>query len=241
MHGLPALDLCDIVVQTLRSPQTIKKPSVAVSGREHDRSLCWREYDIRNWKNLERSNKVRSEIDQLNQVDHVSSNAHSSQGDSTLYLSEDNEAVIKMIIKGRSPTKRHVTRTHRVGCFTESILMPRSKSGMLTSRTNSLTLTKGSFSKKEWNNLFRLLNIMNLSMFFRSHFSYFVSDPSRNLTPVSKREQEHNFGEVSAMTKPMPTSSAQAKARPRNLVCQVSHGPCSWNERTALNNPDNPV
>ena len=27
---------------------------------------------------------------------------------------EDNEAVIKMIVKGRSPTMRHVSRTHRV-------------------------------------------------------------------------------------------------------------------------------
>ena len=31
-----------------------------------------------------------------------------------LYIFEDNEAVIKMIIKGRSPTMRHVSRTHRV-------------------------------------------------------------------------------------------------------------------------------
>ena len=31
-----------------------------------------------------------------------------------LYVFEDNEAVIKMIIKGRSPTMRHVARTHRV-------------------------------------------------------------------------------------------------------------------------------
>ena len=31
-----------------------------------------------------------------------------------LYVSEDNEAVMKMIIKGRSPTMRHVSRTHRV-------------------------------------------------------------------------------------------------------------------------------
>ena len=30
------------------------------------------------------------------------------------YYLEDNEAVIKMIIKGRSPTLRHVSRTHRV-------------------------------------------------------------------------------------------------------------------------------
>ena len=32
-----------------------------------------------------------------------------------MYVFEDNEAVIKMIIKGRSPTMRHVSRTHRVG------------------------------------------------------------------------------------------------------------------------------
>ena len=31
-----------------------------------------------------------------------------------LYVFEDKEAVIKMIIKGRSPTVRHVSRTHRV-------------------------------------------------------------------------------------------------------------------------------
>ena len=31
-----------------------------------------------------------------------------------LEVFEDNEAVIKMIIKGRSPTMRHVSRTHRV-------------------------------------------------------------------------------------------------------------------------------
>ena len=31
-----------------------------------------------------------------------------------LYISDENEAVIKMILKGRSPTMRHVSRTHRV-------------------------------------------------------------------------------------------------------------------------------
>ena len=31
-----------------------------------------------------------------------------------LYTFEDNEAVIKMKIKGRSPTMKHVSRTHKV-------------------------------------------------------------------------------------------------------------------------------
>ena len=30
-----------------------------------------------------------------------------------LYIFEDKEAVFQMIIKGRSPTMRHVSRTHR--------------------------------------------------------------------------------------------------------------------------------
>ena len=38
----------------------------------------------------------------------------SSHQEALLYVFEDNEAVIKMIIKGRSPTMRHVSRTHRV-------------------------------------------------------------------------------------------------------------------------------
>ena len=44
----------------------------------------------------------------------TSPRTHSSQGESQLYIFEDNEAVIKMILKGRSPTMRHVSITHRV-------------------------------------------------------------------------------------------------------------------------------
>ena len=51
---------------------------------------------------------------ELSNVDYVSSNAKSSLFGARLYISEDKEAVIKMIIKDRSPTMRHVSRTHRV-------------------------------------------------------------------------------------------------------------------------------
>ena len=53
-------------------------------------------------------------INDLDNVDFISSNVNSSRQEALLYIFEDNEAVIKMIIKGRSPTKRHVSRTHRV-------------------------------------------------------------------------------------------------------------------------------
>ena len=61
--------------------------------------------------NMERE---KQKVDQLSEVDHVPTNTHSSQGESQLYIFDDNEAVIKMIIQGRSPTMRHVSRTHRV-------------------------------------------------------------------------------------------------------------------------------
>ena len=50
----------------------------------------------------------------LSNYDHVPSNAKFSRCGAMLYIFEDNEAVIKMIIKGRSPTMRHVSRTQRV-------------------------------------------------------------------------------------------------------------------------------
>ena len=53
-------------------------------------------------------------LNQLSEVDHVPTNTRSSQGESQLYIFEDNEAVIKMSIEGRSPTMRQVSRTHRV-------------------------------------------------------------------------------------------------------------------------------
>ena len=58
--------------------------------------------------------KRRQKVGQLSDVDYVPTNTHSSQNVSQLYILEDHEAVFKMVIKGRSPTMRRVSRTHRV-------------------------------------------------------------------------------------------------------------------------------
>ena len=47
-------------------------------------------------------------------VYYVSADAKSSRSVAMLYIFEDNEAVINMIIKSRNPTMRHVFRIHRV-------------------------------------------------------------------------------------------------------------------------------
>ena len=50
----------------------------------------------------------------LNHIDCVPSNVQFSHHEALLYVFEDNEAVIKTMIKGRSPTMRQDSRTHGV-------------------------------------------------------------------------------------------------------------------------------
>ena len=59
-------------------------------------------------------NKSHNKIDATKDIGVVPSKVQSARQEALLYVFEDNEAVIKMIIKGRSPTMRHVSRTHRV-------------------------------------------------------------------------------------------------------------------------------
>ena len=83
----------------------------------------------------------------LENFDCVPSNVQSSRQEGLLYVFEDNEAVIKMIIEGRSPTMRHVSRTHRVALdwlFDRINLDPKTKSSTSTPKTNLPT-----FSPKE--------------------------------------------------------------------------------------------
>ena len=71
--------------------------------------------------------KGNRDVDQLSHVDYATTNTHSSQSEYQLYIFEGNEAVIKMIIKRRYPTMRHVSRTHRValdGLFDRINLKP---------------------------------------------------------------------------------------------------------------------
>ena len=92
MDGIPALDLWDFAIEVFYStPNQINK---AKDVREPRRNL--------------------SANTQPNNLDHVPSSGTHIGSNAMLYVFEDNEAVIKMIIKGRSPTMRHVSRTHKV-------------------------------------------------------------------------------------------------------------------------------
>ena len=93
LDGIPALELWDLMVAVLH-------------GNTHQSNQVPH--------TLEKRKKSHGMIDDLDSVDFISSNVKSSRQEALLYVFEDNEAVIKLIIKGRSPTMRHVSRTHRV-------------------------------------------------------------------------------------------------------------------------------
>ena len=131
----------------------------------------------------------------MENIDSVPSNVQSSRQEALLYVFEDNEAVIKMIIKGRSPTMRHVSRTHRVALdwLFDRINLDSKIQIKYIDTKNQLAdiLTKGSFTRDEWNHLLCLFNI--------SHFSLTVCSAA-----MAKRSQQDSGEErVTAKSKPM--------------------------------------
>ena len=108
---------------------------------------------------------------------------------------EDDEAVIKMIVTGRSPTMRHVSRTHRVALdwLFDRINLDSKIQIKYIDTKNQLAdiLTKGHFTRDEWNHLLSLFNI--------SHFSSTVCSDT-----MAKRSQQDSGEErVTAKSRPM--------------------------------------
>ena len=91
----------------------------------------------------------RDDLESVN-VDHCTANAKPSHFGALLYTFWEQEEVITMIIiKVRSPTMRHVSRTHRVAhhwSLTESNWTPQCESHTLIPKTNSQTLMKCNFT-----------------------------------------------------------------------------------------------
>ena len=95
--GLPALELWDLIVSVLGNVPRVSDNPGKPENDAHKRQ------------------KSHSKIDVMKDIDTGSFKCPIlANQEALLYVFEDNEAVIKMIMKGRSPTMRHVSRTHRV-------------------------------------------------------------------------------------------------------------------------------
>ena len=106
---------------------------------------------------VKKHHKFQRRIDVMKDINSVPSNVQSSRQEALLYVFEDNEAVMKMIIKGRSPTMRDVSRTHRVALdwLFDRINLDSTIHIKYIDTENQLAdiLTKGNFTRDEWNHL----------------------------------------------------------------------------------------
>ena len=139
---------------------------------------------------------------------------NSSHQEALLSIFEDNEAVIKMIIKGRSPTMRHVSRTHRVALdwlFDRINLDPTIQIKYIDTKNQIAdVLTKGNFTRDEWNHHLCLFNI--------SHFSSI-----NNLKAMSKRTQEDAGEErVTVKSKTMMNLVSRSSVRDPNVLASTA-------------------
>ena len=140
-------------------------------------------------------------------VDHVPTSRHDPKCLSELVIHEDNEAVIKMTIKGRSPALRHVPRTHRVDLdwLFERI---REDPGVFVKYVNTHDqiadmLTKGQFTSEQWQKLVRLAQIVDVNTL-------------RGATPGGLGESKQQDAKAEQAAKPKP--KAKTKARRSNKM-----------------------
>ena len=172
MDGIPALDLWDFVIEVFHS-----SPNQANKARDLEELQG----------NLLQSTtlNMRSQIPtkhtlDLTNNDHISSNVKPYGSSAMLYVFEDDEAVIKMIIKGRSPTIwdmcRELTELLLIGCLTESTWNQSSKLNMMAPKTKLLTSWPKQVSR-EMSGITCCVrfNIMSCSTYSGSHLKSFLS------------------------------------------------------------------
>ena len=99
MDGIPVLDLWDLVIE-IKKTKDVREPRRNLTANTQP--------------NMRKQIPTTKTNPDLTNSDHVPSSGTHSVSNAMLYIFEDNEAVIEMIIKGRSPTMRHVSRTHGV-------------------------------------------------------------------------------------------------------------------------------
>ena len=95
LDGIAALDLWDLIVAILgNTNQSHKEQGVLLMKKREIRSTP---------HTIQKRKQSHGVINDLDNVDIIPSNVNSSHQEALLYVFEDNQAVIKMIIKGRSP------------------------------------------------------------------------------------------------------------------------------------------
>ena len=139
LDGIPALDLWHLIVAVLHRN--------TYQSNKWQGDLCRHQREVRAVPHtLQKRKKSHGMIDDLNNIDFISSNFNSSRQEALLYVFEDNEeVVIKMITKRRNMFPDS-TELLLIDCSIESIWVPKCKSNTSTSKINSQTYWQREFS-----------------------------------------------------------------------------------------------
>ena len=129
-----------------------------------------------------------------------------------------------MIIKGRSPTMRHVSRTHSAALdwlFDRINLDPKVRIKYVDIK-NQLAdiLTKESFSRDEWNYLLCLLGVMGFPTYSGSHFKSFLSQAGERIVvgAMSKRGHDTTSSDGSPVAKSQTHQSGDSQSVQRGCL-----------------------
>ena len=159
MEGLPSLMLWELVMEVFGNPKSASNTSVSAPKSKATLSKL----------TTPQSALFNNFVEGL---DYVPCTIPMSSGLGKCIIFEDNDAVIKQCIKGRSLAMRHVARTHRVDLdwLWERI---REDPGIFikyvgTKEQIADIFTKGSFSADQWSRLCRLAQIGSAESFCKA-------------------------------------------------------------------------
>ena len=142
LDGLPSLTLWDLILNTLDP-------------------IGWKPQPFST--RAEMNSSLPEETQELLNVDFVPCNVAEISERAKLLIMEDNDAVIKMCMKVRAPTMRHVQRTQRIDVDSLLERIHTDNSIWIKSINTKAQLadifTKGSFSVNTWNDLCKLLQV----------------------------------------------------------------------------------
>ena len=171
----------------------------------------------------------------LTTSDHVPSCVTHSGSNVMLSVFEDNEAVIKMTIKGRSPTMRHVSRTHRVALdwlFDRIHLDCKIQIRYIdTKHQFADILTKGNFTHDEWNNVLHLFNSSHFSSTCCAKNSSLIRCPEKMAKRMRKQKRRKKCGKIEIYSdEPVSNCSGKFFIREKSDRIQKSRDTHSYRE-----------
>ena len=128
---------------------------------------------VQRFAKLQKRKKSHGMIDDLDHVAFIPSHVKSSHQEALLYVFENNETMMKMIIKGRSPTMRHASRTNKVALdwlFDRINLDPKNQIKFIfTPKTNSQTYWQRETSHVMNGIIFCVCSTQTISVPWKSH------------------------------------------------------------------------